>query len=303
MKLYVRALAYDVRSKMPHIVGPAGSGKTSSVEHLAEVRGVNLHVVNVSRMSPLEVEGVQMPHGSNEEMALRMLPATYWTQLKEGDILLFDELLACVHPEIFIALLDIFTSRRVGSYRLPKVFMVATSNSVITSSEAMRDRLLHILVADPRRSKAEQERMATILVNALGLLPSMVKSPEMDDLLKQEVLPMYNLLDSFKDKSGKILVSKDSGGTSLRSLIGQAQLGHVTTKGLAELINVNNIDAMQQQKLAYVLLMDGTRAPKGYYESALKLKGHPKLSEVQALNLDMNLQLIELHKTMTEEEN
>ena len=79
MKLYVMSMAYKVRSPMPHLVGPPGCGKSTYVEQLAELLGVELHLINVSRLSPLDVEGVQMPHGTGEDMALRMLPATFWT--------------------------------------------------------------------------------------------------------------------------------------------------------------------------------------------------------------------------------
>ena len=44
--------------------------------------GVNLHIINVSRISPLELEGVQMP--DKEHANLNFLTATYWTRLRMG---------------------------------------------------------------------------------------------------------------------------------------------------------------------------------------------------------------------------
>jgi MoxR-like ATPase len=206
IRLYSMAMAYDVRSPMPHLVGPPGCGKSSVIEELADLLGVELHIINVSRLSPLDVEGVQMPHGSGEDMVLRMLPATFWTSLKEGDILLMDEFLRGF-PEVYNALLDIFTSRRVGAYRLPRVFIIGASNSTVSYDGALEDRLLHLPVADPRRSKTERERMAKIIVDALGLLPEMAQSSEMEQLLREEVLPMYDILDSFSAKKGRKVVS------------------------------------------------------------------------------------------------
>jgi hypothetical protein len=301
MRLYVMALAYDVRSPMPHLVGPAGCGKSTVVEQLAELVGKELHIINVSRLSPLEVEGVQMPHGKDDDMHLRMLPATFWTQLKDGDILLFDEFLRGF-PEVYSGLLDIFTSRRVGAYRLPKVFIIGASNSVVAYDQALEDRLLHIPVADPRKSKTEKKRLATILVESLGLLPTMADTPEMMAVLDNEVLPMFDLLDAFKGKGTKVVKATNGKGTSLRHLIGQTQLRLVKTSSMRELIDVNNHNAHVVGKDQYVLLLD-SKAPwtEQYRRSALKLRGNPRLTPIQSINLETNLQLLDMMDVMKEE--
>ena len=300
MRLYVMAMAYDVRSPMPHLVGPPGCGKSHYVESLAELLGVELHVINVSRLSPLDVEGVQMPHGIGEDMALRMLPATFWTSLREGDILLMDEFLRGF-PEVYNAILDIFTSRRVGAHRLPKVFIIGASNSVVAYDKALEDRLLHITVPDPRKSKMEKEHIAKIMVEWLGLLPSMVDSDEMTTLLDTEVLPTYTLLDSFKKKGVKVEAGVTK-GASLRNLIGQAQLRMVTSVHMRELLDMNNHRAMREGKAQYVLLLPGRGMPAGYPPQAIKLRGNSRLTKVQALNLEMNLQLIELEEARSTKE-
>lgn len=299
MRLYVMSMAYDVRSPMPHLVGPPGCGKSTSVEQLAELLDVQLHVINVSRLSPLEIEGVQMPHGSDDEMALRMLPATFWTSLKEGDILLMDEFLRGF-PEVYNGLLDIFTSRRVGAFILPKVFIIGASNSVVAYDQALEDRLLHLPVTDPRKSKTELQNLADIMVSVLGLLPAMTKDPDMLELLERVVLPMYDLLDSFSKKGVK--AASKGEGQSLRKLIGQVQMRMVKTPLLKDMINRNNQLAMASGKAQYVLLLDGKNPPAGYVQAAEKLQGNLRLSDVQALNLSMNLQLIELSEAITESE-
>jgi len=301
MRLYVMAMAYDVRSPMPHLVGPPGCGKSTYVEQLADLLGVQLHIINVSRLSPLEIEGVQMPHGTGEDMVLRMLPATFWTSLREGDILLMDEFLRGF-PEVYNGLLDIFTSRRVGAFRLPQVFIVGASNSVVAYDQALEDRLLHITVADPRSSKGERDRIANLLVNELGLLPSMVGSDEMNHLLDTEVLPLYGLLDSFKKKGTKAGPSAE--GSSVRNLIGQAQLRMVVSPALKELIEMNNVTAMSTGKVQFVLLLNvGPKSlPAGYTSKAMQLRGNPRLTPVQARNLEGNLQLIDLANAQRENE-
>ena len=299
MRLYVMSMAYDVRSPMPHLVGPPGCGKSTSVEQLAELLGVELHIINVSRLSPLEIEGVQMPHGSGAEMALRMLPATFWTSLKEGDILLMDEFLRGF-PEVYNGLLDIFTSRRVGAFVLPKVFIIGASNSVVAYDQALEDRLLHLPVTDPRKSKTELNNLAEIMVGALGLLPAMTKDPDMIELLERVVLPMYDLLDSFTKKGVKAASKND--GQSLRKLIGQVQMRMVKTPLLKDMITRNNQLAMASGKAQYVVLLDGKNPPNGYHAAAESLQGNPRLTDVQALNLRMNLELIALSEAIIESE-
>lgn len=299
LRLYTMSMAYDVRSPMPHIVGPPGCGKSTSVEQLADLLGVNLHVINVSRLSPLEIEGVQMPHGTDDEMRLRMLPATFWTQLKEGDILLFDEFLRGF-PEVYNGLLDIFTSRRAGAFHLPKVFIIGASNSVIAYDPALDDRLLHLPVRDPRKSKAEMLNLAKIMVEALGLLPGMVTDVDMEELLVTTVLPMYDILDSFTKKGVKV-GSKQGDGQSLRKLIGQAQLRMVKTSALRSMIERNNQLSMAANKPQFVLLMDGKNPPADYIKAAEALQGNPRLTPTQAMNLSMNLELIALAAAESEE--
>lgn len=301
MKLYVMYMAYDVRSPMPHLFGPPGCGKSTVVEQLADLVDRRLHILNVSRLSPLEVEGVQMPHGSGDEMILRMLPATFWTSLKEGDILLMDEFLRGF-PEVYNALLDIFTSRRVGSFVLPKVFIIGASNSTVAYDKALEDRLLHLPVPDPRRKKNEKKKLAQILVDRLGLMPSMVDSYEMQTLLDTEVLPMFEILDNLKGKTSSAPANLK--GVSIRNLIGQAQLRHVESASLADLIASNNRLAMSKGKAQYVLLLDGREKtlPSGYVAQAEKLRGNPKLTDLQARNLEMNLQLIEMESIRNEKE-
>jgi hypothetical protein len=293
LKLYTMYMVGDVRSPLPHLFGPPGCGKSTSVEQAASVIGKQLHIINVARLSPLEVEGVQMPHGSGEEMVLKMLPATFWTQLKEGDILLLDEFLRGF-PEVYNALLDILTARRVGAFVLPKVFIIAASNSTIAYDKALEDRLLHLPAPDPRNDAKVKKEMARGLVDALGLNPDMVGSFAMSSLLDNEVLPMYEMLDNL----GKTVSPAQVKGRSLRNLIGQAKYREFQSSHLKALIEENNRISMMNAKYQYVFLVDGKNQDDRYLSATDQLLDLEDgvLTEVQRQNLVLNLQLVELEK-------
>lgn len=293
LKLYTMAMLGDVRSPMPHLFGPPGCGKSTVVEQAAALIGVHLHILNVSRLSPLDVEGVQMPHGKADgEMWLRMLPATFWTQLEEGDIVLLDEFLRGF-PEVYNALLDILTSRRVGAFRLPKVFIIGASNSTVAYDKALEDRLHHIPVPDPRKSKPAKKQLAQLMVDQIGLLPDMADSFEMTQLLDTEVLPMFEILDGLGKASSAPGALK---GSSLRNLIGQAQLRDVESAPLKELIDMNNTRARAANKEQYVVLLGGKNVTPDLSKTLRALRGNSRLSTLQALNLELNLQLLELEE-------
>lgn len=295
LRLYTAAMAGDVRSPLIHLVGPPGCGKSTSVEKAAELLGVNLHVINVSRLSPLEIEGVQMP--VEENTRLHMLTATFWTQIKEGDIVLFDEFLRGF-PEVYNGLLDIMTSRQVGPYKIAKAFFIGASNSTAAYDKALEDRLLHVRVADPRRDITARKNLAALLIEGIGLHPDMAAHYSMEALLETEVLPTFNMLDLF---DGKPNVSAASiKGKSVRNLIGQARLRQVMSSSLKELLLCNNRIALDHGACQYVVLMDGRGADPAYLTRARKLIGNPKLTELQAQNLELNLQLVEMEEAMSE---
>ena len=295
LRLYYAAMTGDVRSPLVHLVGPPGCGKSLSVEQAAEMLEVDLHIVNVSRMSPLEIEGVQMPVEQNTR--LQMLTATWWAQLKEGDIVLLDEFLRGF-PETYNGLLDILTARRVGAFRLPKVFFIAASNSTDSYDKALEDRLLHLIVPDARKSKTERAHMAKLLVEATGMLPEMATSFQMEDVIREEILPTYEMLDVFLGKPN--VSAKSIKGHSLRHLIGQVQLRQVDAHTLRDLIDANNRTAMTRGLVQFVILRDGKHPEPTYIDRARKLLGNERLTEIQTQNLTLNIQLIEMEEAMRE---
>lgn len=291
LKLYTTAMLGEVRSPVPHLFGPPGCGKSTFAEQAAQLLGVQLHIINVSRISPLELEGVQMPDSDNTK--LNLLTATFWTRMKDGDILLLDEFLRGF-PEVYNGLLDILTSRQVGGFMLPKVFIMAASNTTVAYDKALEDRLLHLPVPDPRSRISERKNISKVFIEATGLLPRMADSHEMNSMLDTEVLPMYEVLDALKNKTA--IGTASLKGHSIRNLIGQLQLRHVTSPSLRELVDMNNRHAIAASKFQYVVLLNGKNPDQKYIHNARKMLGNTRLSPVQDLNLRINLQLIELEE-------
>ena len=262
--------------------------------------GVNLHQINVSRISPLELEGVQMP----TEGKLELLLATYWNNLKDGDILFLDEFLRGF-PEVYNGLLDILTSRTVGGHELPDVFIIAASNSTTAYDPALTDRLLHLYVPDPRTSKTEDMRIRSSIVSALGLMPSMVTAMSMDSLMSEHILPMYKMLDAAKGNNvGSTSSSQDM---SPRNLIGQGQLRECTSGDLYALLESNNAAAMRQGKPQFVRIAYYknriTPVDPTYVEKMVPLLSSDKLTPAQRIQAQVNINLIESDAVMKEASN
>lgn len=300
LRLYTAARGEQVRTPIVHLFGPPGCGKSSFVEQAAKMLGVNLHQINVSRISPLELEGVQMP----TEGKLELLLATYWNNLKDGDILFLDEFLRGF-PEVYNGLLDILTSRTVGGHELPDVFIIAASNSTTAYDPALTDRLLHLYVPDPRTNKAEDLRIRNSIVNALGLLPSMVTAMSMDSLMSEHILPMYKMLDAAKGNNvGSTSSSQDM---SPRNLIGQGQLRECTSGDLYTLLEYNNAQAMRQGKPQFVRIAYYknriTPVDPTYVEKMVPLLSSDKLTPAQRIQAQVNINLIESDAVMKEASN
>lgn len=295
LKLYVAFMSTGVTSPMPHYVGPPGSGKSTVFQQAADLLGVKLHVINVSRLSPLELEGTEMPLEGvikrNELFLARM-----WADLHEGDIVLFDEFLRGF-PEVYNGLLDILTAREVAGHKLPKVFIAGASNTTVTYDSALEDRLLHIPVPDPRNKRSVRDNLIKIFVDEVGILGDQVHT-ELIELFDTEVLPMYSMIDTFIKKRSTAAASTSSGeGVSLRKLIGQVKLRHVTSLPLRELLDAANAAAMTNKLPQYVIIYDPSSVPANYEQRARELlESHSdKLTDLQQVNIMLNLNLIEAH--------
>lgn len=287
-------MAGQVTSPLVHLFGPAGCGKSTFAKQLADLVGCTLHTINVSRISPLELEGVQMP----TQGKLELLLSTYWSNLQDGDIVLLDEFLRGF-PEVYNGLLDILTSREVAGYRLPNVMFIAASNSTTTYDAALADRLLNMPVPDPRSSKSEYKRITEMIVTAAGLLPQVAHSFEMERLMDSAVLPMYTVMDPFSTKVSSSSAASSEVQASPRNLIGQIKLRMVMNNHLHGLLEMNNQAAMSEGKPQYVVVYSYRGAtpiiPTGYAGRIAPVFG--KLSPEQQKQAGLNLQFIKAQET------
>lgn len=285
LRIYTCAMAGEVRSPMPHLFGPPGVGKSTVVRTAAEMLGVNLRIVNLSRVSPLEIEGVQMPDLANKKV--EPLLSTYWSGLKDGDILLFDEFLRAF-PETYNGTLDIMTERIVGHHKLPNIMIMGASNSTVAYDPALEDRLLHIPVPDIRKDKRARKEVAQRFASELGMLPEIAGTSEMEALLTKWVDPTYAILDNMGKGA-----AKPANGKSLRHLKGEAMLREISTPELIGLIELNNIMALKANSLQSILLINGKNVDSRYVKKAKSLVGNQYLTPAQAKNLAINIQLME----------
>lgn len=288
LKLYHMYMRTDERGLLPHAFGPPGVGKTWVAEKMAELLGVNLHVINVSRMSPLEIEGIQMPVNDNTE--LKFLTASFWMKIKPGDIVLFDEFLRGF-PEVYNAMLDIFTSRMVQGFKIPPSFWMAASNSIVTYDQALEDRMLHLPVPDIRKVKSARNQVAQFLAMGTGMHPDVVSSMEMQQLIQREIVPMYTMLDDLKQHR----VSQTYKGSSVRNLIAQVNLRQIESAPLRDLVSYNNTVAHADLHLQiYTVVPD----PEPFREL---LKSN-RLTPIQRRNAEMHVELGEMHEQLHVEE-
>ncbi len=114
------------RSIVPLFIGNPGMGKTVLIEEFAKKKKVKLVELITSQMSPFEISGIAMPDKESKKM-------TYFNfdkleNLKDGDILFFDELLNG-NPVVLNACLTILEQRRfISGKPLPDIMIVAAAN-------------------------------------------------------------------------------------------------------------------------------------------------------------------------------
>ena len=117
----------ELRSSIvPLFLGDPGLGKTFLIKQFAEEKGANLVEIITSQVNPFEVSGMPMPDKYGKIMSIcdfdRLL------QLKDGDIVFFDELLNG-NPTVLNASLTLLESRvMISGKKLPDVMIVAAAN-------------------------------------------------------------------------------------------------------------------------------------------------------------------------------
>lgn len=114
------------KSVVPLFIGDPGLGKTVMIQEFADEKGAKLVELITSQMSPFEISGIAMPDKETQKM-------TYFNfdkleNLKDGDILFFDELLNG-NPVVLNACLTILEQRKfISGKDLPNIMIVAAAN-------------------------------------------------------------------------------------------------------------------------------------------------------------------------------
>lgn len=114
------------KSIVPLFIGNPGLGKTVMIEEFAKEQGVKLVELITSQMSPFEISGIAMPDKDTKKMSYYNFDKL--EDLKDGDILFFDELLNG-NPVVLNACLTILEQRRfISGKEMPDIMIVAAAN-------------------------------------------------------------------------------------------------------------------------------------------------------------------------------
>jgi len=283
--MYVATMTQDIRSPIPLIVGPPGVGKSTSAFQLAEMMGVNCHVLNLARSNPVEMEGILMPITTDEGMETKLLPSHTWTQIQPGDVLIIEE------PDRAMkfamdAVMDILTSRRVAGEDVAPCFAMAAANSTKFKDMAHADRFLPVPVEDVRRKMGARNELKQLLVNALGLHPDVVDSHEMEMLITEEVDPTYEILDELKTVNTGIPASVT--GTSVRNLMGQVRLRQIQSVALEALVKFSNEIAVSKAQWHYYIMLAG-KPPADFVQVLPIMIANPKILDPGSVHYSVQL--------------
>jgi len=111
---------------VPLFLSDPGMGKSQIIYQFAEEKKVNIVELITSQMSPFEISGIAFPDKEAKEMIYYNFDRL--ENLKDGDILFFDELLNG-NPTVLNACLTVLEQRRfISGKPLPNIMIVAASN-------------------------------------------------------------------------------------------------------------------------------------------------------------------------------
>ena len=107
-------------------IGPPGIGKTQGIYTWAEEHGRNVVTIIASQCLPSEVAGFVMPGKDNEHSVI--YDPKRLADLKDGDVLFFDELLTAPTPVLSACLTFIQERTLMSGKKLADVIIVAAAN-------------------------------------------------------------------------------------------------------------------------------------------------------------------------------
>ena len=262
-------------------VGPPGCGKSTAPEQAAKLLGVPCYTISLLATDPMEVRGYDTP-GTDGELVARV--ASHWKDREEYGIVVFEELDKAYLQQLH-AVIDLMTSRRVGSYQLKPLHFIAVANTAEFASPAVMDRLLITGVPDPRTNKRVARDIMQRIVDYSGLHPSMVNSAELEDLMKEEILPPYDVLDSISSKSRAKSVKQ---GLSERRVIALIKGREVTHPRIKKLVDANNQVCEAAEEFGHYMVYNQTSARLTSNQNWQKILDRGGLTESQEQIVKVN---------------
>lgn len=262
-------------------IGPPGCGKSTAPELAAKLLKVPCYTISLLATDPMEVRGYDTP-GEDGELIARV--ASHWKDREEYGIVVFEELDKAYLQQLH-SVIDLMTSRRVGSYKLKPLHFIAVANTAEFASPAVMDRLLITPVPDPRNNQRVANDIKHRIVDYSGLHPAMFDSTELHDLMVEEVMPPYAVLDSLKSNSR---ASKVKQGLSERRIIALIKGREVKHPRIKKLVTVNNQICEAQEEYEHYMVHDATSARLAKHISWEKLSFRADLTDMQQQIVKVN---------------
>lgn len=186
---------------VPLFIGNPGLGKTVLIQEFAKRKNAKLVELITSQMSPFEISGIAMPDKEKGKM-------TYFNfdkleDLKDGDILFFDELLNG-NPVVLNACLTILEQRKfISGKDLPNIMIIAAANPQGMSplTPQIKERFVWYNVG------FNEEMWTEYMMNKYGLIKSMCE--KLSALIKSEEFETNNFFTPRSiDKAVNMLINQ-----------------------------------------------------------------------------------------------
>ena len=153
---------------VPLFISNPGMGKSSVVQQFAKEKGVNIVELITSQMSPFEISGICIPSHETQKMVYYNFDRL--DNLKDGDILFFDELLNG-NPTVLNACLTVLEQRTMISGKpLPNIMICAAANpqGMVPLTPQIKERFVWYNIKFNRVSWVDYMKNKYGITNSIG---------------------------------------------------------------------------------------------------------------------------------------